>query len=1252
MFRALCFLLAWAAVQSFIAHAQGTCGPSPLGDPCSQGGLAVAPGAEPGLNLGAGNPINLATGNKYQKETDLPVNPDAPGIEVVRHYNAQDRRASALGPGWVLSYDTRLFQLGSRWQIVQADGSRITFAGASGQPLANAHGTLSGLDGGWAWRWPDGTQLWFDAKGFLARINTASGTTLHLLRSTEAGPLANTLASVQNDKGTVLLFGYRIENDRAYLAYIDTPRGRFHYQHDSGPNDGHAAGPRLTGVTRPDGMQRRYLYEARYQAGNSQALTGIKIVSAQGETQRVNTWAYDAQSRAILSIAGGPESLTGKVSLRFLQAPGGGQPGLTIASNAQGQETRFQITVKGGRPVLTHVSGAGCAGCASPGMHADYDDAGRLTRVNGTRIQRDASGAIQRLLVPDTGWPGLAIDYQSNGLRLGWSSSLTGSERIQYDSKRLPVQRVFANGDSVRYDYDALRRPVALTETTARAQHQTQLGWRATLLTHISHPNEKENREYDSHNRLRRRQVNRITAHPGQSRLRYAESFEYDTEHRLARHELPEGGALTYTWHPSGRLASIHWHPVHGPARTVLDSDPATPGYRYGNGLHLYSQLNGHGHADTLVLAGNDTLVWRANRHVDTHGRPLRERNEIPAAGYADEWSYAYDGKSRLVGARGGVTLGGSPEEGQSTAGLSSYWYAWDKNGSMAASRQNGSTRKPDIRRDSSGLPSQALGYQLEYGPDRRLARVRRDGATLARYQHNAYGHRIAVRSPQADIDYFYLDNRLVAERRHAAPGNADLTRLPANPEPWLRLSRRYIHAGPTLVAIIDYHEGLSTQGVLYWAHSDLIGAPRLLTDADQQIRWLGSYSPLGAAQRIRGDLSLDLRLPGQVHDAATGWHDNLLRSYLPAWGHYLEPDPLGPIPGSQALGYAAQQPRRHADPLGLVLFAFDGTRHSPDTQTNVWKLSQAYRDGPVFYHSGPGNSMYLDWDAVTAGHASQILDTQWQSLLNVLGSKTRAVEHIPIDIIGFSRGAALARHFGNLVQRHTQGMLFSYNDTLRGPINACVDLRFMGLFDTVAQFGVAGSANANYDLTIAPAWEWVAHAVALHERRWTFPLTAAGDADGTNIVEAPFIGAHADIGGGALRSSDGEPTRRGDLSDVALNWMLWQARAASLNFDLANPDDREITVPILHDERAAAIRSIQDGDRSVQRATGAILHDYQDDHAQLGRDVRSRTEALIDRYKNWRASAGSEVGMVDMSGYAQWLHDELGWQAVPGRSS
>ncbi|HCP77122.1 MAG TPA: hypothetical protein DIU11_05120, partial [Pusillimonas sp.] len=88
---------------------------------------------------------------------------------------------------------------------------------------------------------------------------------------------------------------------------------------------------------------------------------------------------------------------------------------------------------------------------------------------------------------------------------------------------------------------------------------------------------------------------------------------------------------------------------------------------------------------------------------------------------------------------------------------------------------------------------------------------------------------------------------------------------------------------------------------------------------------------------------------------------------YDPQAGHYLEPDPLGPFPGADALGYAMQQPRRYIDPMGLVLFAFDGTRNNAQTQSNVWKLAQRYEDGPVFYQAGPGNPYETDWDALTA---------------------------------------------------------------------------------------------------------------------------------------------------------------------------------------------------------------------------------------------------------------------------------------------
>ncbi|UHL63396.1 DUF2235 domain-containing protein [Paralcaligenes sp. KSB-10] len=1231
--RAFLFLLALSA--GIPAWAQTTCGPSALGEPCAQGGIATLPGNnEPGLNLGVGNPIHLVTGNKYQQEIDLPASRHAPELELRRHYNSLDRRDSALGPGWALSYDTRLFHAGGRWQIIQADGSRITFTHTG--PERTRHGTLQAQAQQWIWTWPNGQQNHFDRHGRLIRILFTKGRTLDIERRNTAGPEFGTISRLTAGHGPSLDFAYQILNNRAYLSRIDTHAGSFHYHYEAIPAQTDGARPsgpwRLQRVTRPDGMQRRYLYEPALQAGHPFHLTGIELVSADGQhRQRIRTWAYNAGGRAILSIRGGPQDTQDKLRIRYLSQAGTHSEGITEITNTAGQRTLFHTALKGGRQVLLKVTGAPCAGCAAPESQARYDPQGRLAQINDMTITRSASGAIERIGNPSSGWPGLVLHYQQPGHRTSWSTPLTGTELTQFDARRRPAKKVFANGDRWEYDYDSAGRPVQIRQKNAETTQKTRLGWSGPLLARINHPHENEYRGYDSKGRLTQRRIERPSPAWG-PRVRYTEAFDYDGEHRLTRHHLPEGGALHYRWDKHGRLQAIDWQDSRQQMHSVIAGTAQQPGYQYGNGLQLQGLLSGR-HVTDLVLHRGTELIWAQHQSYDRYGRLQQERHNAPSENHAETWHYAYDAGSRLAGAR--------------KLANPAVWYAWHADGSLAAHGRPQHTLKHSIQRDASGLPKTYQDYALHYGPNRRLTAVSRRGKRLDTYRHNAFGQRIAKISTGSRTDYFYWNNQLVAEARHrqraGTPSGAEGSHI----------SRRYIYAGHALVGFIDYSAEPGTAGdvpsaSLYAVHSDLLGAPRVVTDAQQKIRWLATYSPTGAATRVAGDLTLDLRLPGQIADQSTGWHDNLLRAYLPGLGQYLEPDPLGPIPVNQALGYANQRPKRYTDPLGLLLFAFDGTRNSPVSQTNVWKMSQWYQDGPVFYHSGPGNPNYLDWDAITAYNAPRIIDAQWQALLDELARPSLLRETIPIDILGFSRGAALARHFGNQINQYVENGLFSYTDSARGLISACVDLRFMGLFDTVAQFGLAGMHNTSYDLSIAAAWEWVAHAVALQERRWLFPLTTAADSLGNNTIEAPFVGAHADIGGGLAIDDEGRPNSRGDLSDVALNWMLWQARAASLRFDTAPLADREITEPILHDQRSALARSAQNGDRAVDAADGSTQLTYQDDHPQLGRARREVTEQLIRRIQDWRRSDTTEVGSVDMDGYAQWLQNELGWQALP----
>jgi hypothetical protein len=137
------------------------------------------------------------------------------------------------------------------------------------------------------------------------------------------------------------------------------------------------------------------------------------------------------------------------------------------------------------------------------------------------------------------------------------------------------------------------------------------------------------------------------------------------------------------------------------------------------------------------------------------------------------------------------------------------------------------------------------------------------------------------------------------------------------------------------------------------------------------------------------------------------------------------------------------------------------------------------------------------------------------------------------IDVFGFSRGAATARAFINMVHEKFPGVKF----------------RFLGLFDTVAQFnphmkrkGVNHFVDGlmlNFSIPDKGVG-YTAHAVARNEYRSLFPLLSIKkhynnyngfnyfgynykryksneikEYKGTNYWEKPFDGAHSDVGGG-----------------------------------------------------------------------------------------------------------------------------------------
>ena len=1150
------------------AHA-AQCLATQMGDPCAQGGIATMGAARPGPDFGTGNPVDRRSGNKYQRDTDMPALWAAPGLELVRHYNAMDPRGGALGRGWSWSYDTRLYPMPEGIQIVQADGSRLDFSCAAAGPLSPGcravdplHGHIRRLADGWRWRWPQGTALHFDRDGRLLQIDHGARGRIEVHRHRGEGALDGTLDEVSaHPSGVGLRFRYGEAGGHAILSAVETPAGTFRYRVEL-PEGGR---PRLTAVTRPDGMQRLYHHEPAFQSGHAAALTGISIVSAEGaDALRTQSWRYDATGRANAFI-----------------------PGAQIRS-----------------PVRLPIA---------------FDD-----RALGLEARRDARGQIRALRMPARGWPGLRLEFDAAGFMTGWTAGGLAGERLAYGADGLLRERAFGAAARWQWRTDRHGRIVSLRATASGEALETRIDWRGLQPVVVQHPQDSQTLRRARLGRLRARVISRPGA-PGQPGVRLIERYAYDARGHRTEHALPEGGRVHFAWTPGGRLISLAWEDAGGVHRPVIDATAA--GMRHGNGLLTAGTMSPAGLAALVVYQpGTGTAPFFQTRSYDARGRVARE-DDVTANG-RQSTVYLRDHDGRLTGFRTWRTEPGS----FAPARVATRQIAWDPSGAARAMRDGDGEFAPDIVRDATGQPVRVGRFVTDYGAQRRLVRATRidDPTIRIEYGYNAIGERLWRDDGTGRTHFFYDDFRLAAEA-HAIDGT-------------LRVTRRYLHARHVPVAMIDY---TPSGAHLYMIHTDPVGLPRLVTDMQQRVRWQGRFSPLGQLLEEAGDLRMPLRLPGQVADPLTGWHDNVQRTYDPAWGHYLEPDPLGPVPGNSLYGYADQQPRRYADPLGLMLFAFDGTGNRPESLTNVWLMAQSYRDGTVHYAPGPGTARSISRaanasDIALAWSGATRVDSHWERLLNALANQRQDARSLPLDVVGFSRGAALGRDFGNRVAKHVRDGRFWARHPVHGVVSHCVDLRFMGLFDTVAQFNALGAGNAAFDLTIAPAWKWVAHAVALHERRWLFPLTSAQGA--SNVIERPFVGAHADIGGGYLTPQASPGSTPGDLSHVALAWMQWQARAAGVAIDGAGRIE-SVRSPVVHDERAVFSRRAQDSDRRVNRADGSRWVNYQDDLPVMGRRLRSEVETFITRQAHPRLQGADAVGWVDMAAYAQWLERTMGFR-------
>lgn len=609
--------------------------------------------------------------------------------------------------------------------------------------------------------------------------------------------------------------------------------------------------------------------------------------------------------------------------------------------------------------------------------------------------------------------------------------------------------------------------------------------------------------------------------------------------------------------------------------------------------------------------------------------------------------------------------------------------YAPQSNRAIRFTETNGQHNADAIHHDALGRPVQTGNHTYTWDANGKLSAVNTPKGLTASYRYNHRGLRVAktvMANGRSHTTYYLYERRQpIAELNEAG-----------------KIIRQYVYLAGRPVAVIDSPAGkaLSSNGGeglgdwlvglgsaskqllglkserIVYLHLNHLGAPEAATDETAEPIWRARYSPYGkiilataSEGRSRDeDFALNLRLPGQYEDSETGLYYNDHRYYDPAQGRYLTPDPLGLRAGINSYSYVANNPLKYVDPTGLILFAFDGTWSDRNAVlTNVELFRRLYdqdSEGPAYYVEGVGTGTISDpvrGGVLGVGVRNQITRqlANLDSYLQAGAPGTAAGRPVMIDIIGFSRGATAGRGFANdVLSRRDQG----YYQNRYG---RCVVIRFMGLFDTVAQ------SIEGVDLRIRPEVMYAAQAVALNEHRQLFPLesieydhsfpgSGAPIVDGMSPgerIERGFIGAHSDIGGGYC-GTNLQNCAEGDLYKVALSWMVTQARFAGVNMNSLSNELRTISRPILHDESSRKLGNASDDplglpeDRVINYPNDSNYNGlptiYQDSMDLFGLTTAG-TEQFLNRYSTPRGAGinrnrVAEVQMTGPQGYAAWL--------------
>lgn len=305
----------------------------------------------------AGNPCNIASGNKYQREIDRPGGLGQ--LPIVRHYNSlRDDVDVGLGYGWTANFLTRLEPVGADLRVRRADGRAYRFSNGSvgWQADPDVQTRLFDDGAGYLVVTPDEREQRYAADGRLLSETDRNGRTVTYSYTDGrltgiAGPLGDSLSLSYHPDGHI-------------ATITDAANRQWAFRYDSDKN--------LEFVDNPDGTTRQYHYE---DVLSHEDLATDQIVRTfphrlTGFTDergvRYATWAYDSDGRAISNYHAGDAN---RIDITNITGTS------RNLKNSRGDNTTYTIQTLNNVNLVKSIAGKGCSTCAEATATYTYDPA-------------------------------------------------------------------------------------------------------------------------------------------------------------------------------------------------------------------------------------------------------------------------------------------------------------------------------------------------------------------------------------------------------------------------------------------------------------------------------------------------------------------------------------------------------------------------------------------------------------------------------------------------------------------------------------------------------------------------------------------------------------------------------------------------------------------------------------------------------------------------------------------------------------